>query len=124
MSTILIIEDESTILENILELLGLENFEALGTASGLAGIQLAQEHIPNAIICDIMLPDIDGYEVLKTLRSDPTTEHIPFLFLSARRLPSDIARGLELGANRYVTKPFTSEELLSAIHGVLNEVGE
>ena len=124
MPRILIIEDESTMLSNIVEMLGYENYEAQGAVNGRTGIELAQEIIPDAIISDIMLPDIDGYEVLKAIRNNPQTAHIPFLFLSANRQPSDIAKGLRLGANLYMTKPFTNEELLSAVQNILNGKSE
>jgi two-component system, sensor histidine kinase and response regulator len=112
---ILIIEDEEPIRENILELLEAENFIAFGAANGKAGIQLALEKIPDLILCDVMMPEIDGYGVLKALRSEPITATIPLIFLTAKADKTDVRLGMELGADDYITKPCTPQELLKAI---------
>lgn len=115
MKKILVIEDEETVRANILELLDAENFEALEASNGLLGIQLAQEHLPDLIICDIMMPNLDGYAVLTALRSEPVTATIPLIFLTAKDDRSSTRKGMELGADDYLTKPCTANELLRAI---------
>jgi two-component system sensor histidine kinase/response regulator len=115
MQTILVIEDEEAVRANILELLEAEDFEALAAENGEIGVQLAQQHIPDLIICDVRMPGMDGYEVLKRVREDAATAAIPFIFLTAHSDKTDLRRGMELGADDYLTKPCTPTELLQAI---------
>ncbi|MBD0341714.1 MAG: response regulator [Microcoleus sp. Co-bin12] len=115
MAKILVIEDEESIRENILDLLEAENFEGIGAINGKVGIKLASEQIPDLILCDMMMPEVDGHGVLKALRSEPLTATIPFIFLTAKADKSDIRTGMELGADDYITKPCTPQELLKAI---------
>ena len=115
MAKILVIEDEASIRENILDLLEAENFEAVGAANGKAGIKMASQQIPDLILCDMMMPEIDGHGVLKALRAEPLTATIPFIFLTAKAEKTDIRLGMELGADDYITKPCTPQELLKAI---------
>ncbi|MGB8685949.1 MAG: response regulator [Microcoleus sp.] len=115
MAKILVIEDEASIRENILELLEAENFEALGAANGKVGIKMAIEQIPDLILCDMMMPEIDGQGVLKALRAEPVTATIPFIFLTAKADKTDIRLGMEIGADDYITKPCTPQEILKAI---------
>ena len=115
MTKILVIEDEEPVRANILEILEAENFEAAGAENGQIGVDLALQHQPDLIICDIMMPDLDGYEVLTTLRENPATATTPFIFLSAKADRDDLRLGMELGADDYITKPCTCTELLSAI---------
>lgn len=115
MAKILVIEDEESIRENILDLLEAENFEGIGAINGKVGIKLANEQIPDLILCDMMMPEVDGHGVLKALRSEPLTATIPFIFLTAKADKSDIRTGMELGADDYITKPCTPQELLKAI---------
>lgn len=115
MTKILVIEDEEPVRANILEILEAENFQAAGAENGQIGVELALQHQPDLIICDIMMPDLDGYEVLTTLRENPATATIPFIFLSAKVDRDDLRLGMELGADDYITKPCTCTELLSAI---------
>jgi signal transduction histidine kinase len=112
---ILVIEDEESIRENILDLLEAENFEGIGAINGKVGIKLANEQIPDLILCDMMMPEVDGHGVLKALRSEPLTATIPFIFLTAKADKSDIRTGMEQGADDYITKPCTPQELLKAI---------
>ncbi|AOX02861.1 hybrid sensor histidine kinase/response regulator [Moorena producens PAL-8-15-08-1] len=112
---ILLIEDEPSVRENILELLDAEDFEAIAGSNGRIGIELAQDESPDLIICDVMMPELDGYQVLQTLRKHPDTATIPFMFLTARAEKTDQRQGMELGADDYLTKPFTRVELLGAI---------
>jgi diguanylate cyclase len=115
MNKILVIEDEKHVRENILDLLEIENFEVIAAENGRIGLQLAQEQIPDLILCDVMMPELDGYDVLKSLRQNMVTAKIPLIFLTARATKADFRQGMELGADDYLTKPFTREELLGAI---------
>ncbi|KGF72456.1 hypothetical protein DO97_08795 [Neosynechococcus sphagnicola sy1] len=121
MGKILVIEDEDAIRSNILEMLEDEGMEAVGAANGLLGVLWAQNHVPDLVICDIMMPELDGYGVLTALKSNPTTELVSFIFLTAKAEKSDTRYGMNLGADDYLTKPFTKKELLSAIHTQLKK---
>ena len=112
---ILVIEDEKTTLNSILEFLISEGFEAMGAENGRKGIELAQKHVPSLIICDILMPDLDGYDVLTYLQQDPNTAAIPFIFLTATTDSSSFRLGMEMGADDYLRKPVTSAELRAAI---------
>jgi len=115
MTKILVIEDEESVRENILDLLEAESFEILAAANGKIGIDLAVSEVPDLILCDLMMPNIDGYEVLKKLNLQAATATIPFVFLTARTAKSDVRKGMNLGADDYLTKPFTRSELLNAV---------
>ncbi|HEY9753238.1 MAG TPA: diguanylate cyclase, partial [Coleofasciculaceae cyanobacterium] len=99
----------------IIKLLKAEGFEVIDGANGQVGIDLAQTHEPDLIICDIMMPELDGYQVLEQLRQIPETARIPFIFLTAKADRADFRQGMELGADDYLTKPFKRSELLGAI---------
>ncbi|MFC4633131.1 response regulator [Dokdonia ponticola] len=115
MKTILLIEDDTALRENTAELLELANYHVITAANGISGITVAKENLPDIIVCDIMMPEADGYEVLEALSQDQETSHIPFIFLSAKTEHKEIRRGMNLGADDYLTKPFEEEDLLSAI---------
>ena len=115
MTKILVIEDEMFVRENIVDLLEAEDFEVFSTENGILGILWAQENLPDLIICDVMMPEIGGYEVLEEIRELPETSLTPFIFLTAMSDKGDIRQGMQLGADDYLTKPFTRDELLSAI---------
>jgi two-component system, sensor histidine kinase and response regulator len=117
---ILVIEDQSNVRENIVELLGAENFEVLAAEDGIEGVHLAQENSPDLILCDVMMPELDGYDVLNMLRQDPETAMIPFIFLTAKAATKDMRQGMNLGADDYLTKPFNRTELLQAISSRLS----
>ncbi|BAZ68058.1 MAG: EAL domain-containing response regulator [Pelatocladus maniniholoensis HA4357-MV3] len=121
MTKILVIEDEYSVRENIIELLEAEDFETIGAANGQVGIKLALTEVPDLILCDLMMPEIDGYGVLINLRQEPLTATTPFIFLTAKSTKTDFRQGMELGADDYLTKPFTRAELLSAIDGRLQK---
>jgi DNA-binding response OmpR family regulator len=112
---ILVIEDELLILESIIEILQDEGYECLKAVNGEEGIQIAKDQTPDLIICDIRMPVLNGYEVLQDLRDNPRTSTIPFIFLSALVDKSDLRKGMVLGADDYVTKPFQPEELISSV---------
>lgn len=115
MAKILVIEDEQTVRENIQERLETEGFDTIGAENGQVGVMCARDHAPDLIICDVMMPELDGYEVLSKLRQDPVTATTPFIFLTAKSDKLDLRQGMELGADDYLTKPFTKAELLGAV---------
>lgn len=115
MTKILLIEDTDSLRELIIKILECLDYQAMAAENGKVGLQLAEEHLPDIILCDIMMPEMDGYEVLTALRQKPETAIIPFIFLSAKADKSDIRQGMNLGADDYLTKPFTTEELKEAI---------
>lgn len=119
MKQLLLIEDDRALRENTEELLELSGYSVLTAANGKMGIQSAKKNLPDIIICDIMMPLIDGYGVLEELSSDEKTKHIPFIFLSAKTEHKEIRKGMDLGADDYLTKPFEEEELISAIESRL-----
>ena len=121
MTKILVIEDEHLLRREILTVLGFEGFESVGAEDGVVGVQMAREHRPDLIICDVMMPRLDGYGVLSELRSDPVTAVIPFVFLTAKADKTDLRAGMDLGADDYLTKPFTHDELLAAINARLGK---
>lgn len=112
---ILVIEDEEFVRENILELLDTEGFEVIGAENGRIGLDLAKAMAPDLILCDVMMPDLDGYSVLTKLRQESAMASTPFIFLTAKAAKTDFRQGMELGADDYLTKPFTRAELLGAI---------
>ncbi|OIQ18742.1 response regulator [Lacinutrix sp. MedPE-SW] len=119
MYTILLIEDDLALRENTAELLELSDYNIVTASNGKIGIEQALKHKPNLIICDIMMPEVDGYGVLEALSSNEKTMHIPFIFLSAKTEHKEIRKGMDLGADDYLTKPFEEEELLSAVESRL-----
>lgn len=119
MKNVLLIEDDSALRENTAELLELSGYQVITAPNGKMGIQKALDNKPDVIICDIMMPEVDGYGVLEALSHDERTQHIPFIFLSAKTEHKEIRRGMDLGADDYLTKPFEESELLSAIESRL-----
>ena len=115
MKKILLIEDDEIMRENTAEILELAQFDVTTAADGKIGSKLAKEIIPDLIVSDIMMPGLDGYGVLHILSKDPKTANIPFIFLTAKAEKSEWRKGMELGADDYITKPFDDTELLNAI---------
>jgi CRP-like cAMP-binding protein/CheY-like chemotaxis protein len=122
MKKILLIEDNPDVRENTSEILSLANYEIITAENGKIGVDLAQKHIPDLIICDIMMPELDGYGVLHILSKNAETAGIPFIFLTAKTEKSDIRKGMVLGADDYLTKPFDDTDLLNAIETRLNKL--
>jgi two-component system, sensor histidine kinase and response regulator len=120
-SKILVIEDELNVRENIVELLESEDFEVFSAKDGFEGIFLAQEHSPELILCDVTMPELDGYGVLNNLRKDPNIAITPFIFLTAKAASEEIRQGMNLGADDYLTKPFSRQELLTTIKARLSK---
>ncbi|QMU26642.1 response regulator [Adhaeribacter radiodurans] len=115
MKKILLIEDNSEIRENIAEILSLADYDIVQAEHGKAGVALAQTEKPDLIICDIMMPQLDGYGVLHLLSKNPSTSGIPFIFLTAKSEKEDFRKGMNLGADDYLIKPFDDLELLDAV---------
>ncbi|RYD76024.1 MAG: response regulator [Sphingobacteriales bacterium] len=119
---ILLIEDNDEIRDNTAEILELSNYKVSTAANGKLGVELAIKDKPDLIICDIMMPVLDGYGVLHLLGKNPELSGIPFIFLTAKSERTDFRKGMEMGADDYITKPFTDVELLSAIDSRLKKV--
>ncbi|MET0392912.1 MAG: response regulator [Chitinophagaceae bacterium] len=115
MKTILVIDDHPDIRDNTAEILELAGYKTLTAENGRKGIELALKEKPDVIVCDIMMPELDGYGVLHLLRKNPEGQNIPFIFLTAKTERTDFRKGMEMGADDYVTKPFDEIELLNAI---------
>ncbi len=115
MIKILVIEDDSNIKQTITDLLETEGYEVIPACNGSEGIELAKKLLPDLIICDIVMPVKNGYDVINEVSKFPGTSLIPFLFLSARVEHTDVRQGMQLGADDYLTKPFKVEELLKAV---------
>jgi len=119
MKKILVIEDSPEMRRNLLTILKFEKFQPLGAENGRAGVELAKREKPDVILCDVMMPELDGYGVIKALREDAATVTIPFIFLTARGEKPDIRAGMNLGADDYLTKPVAKADLLNAINSRL-----
>ncbi|WP_317128899.1 response regulator [Chitinophaga silvisoli] len=115
MKTILLIEDNDDIRENTAEILELANYKVLTAENGKTGVELALEHQPDLVVCDIMMPVLDGYGVLHLLQKNPDVQDTPFIFLTAKSERGDFRKGMEMGADDYITKPFSGTDLLNAV---------
>lgn len=122
MKHLLLIEDNTEIRENTAEILELAGYKVSTAENGKVGVALALEHKPDLIICDIMMPVLDGYGVLHLINKNDSLKGIPFIFLTAKAERSDFRRGMEMGADDYITKPFTDVELLTAVESRLKKV--
>ncbi|OUC13245.1 MAG: hypothetical protein B0A82_18315 [Alkalinema sp. CACIAM 70d] len=121
MKTILVIEDDKNVRECLIDLLEVEGFQTIAACDGPTGLQLAQQQQPDMVLCDVHMPEVDGFTVLHQMRQNPDTSALPFIFLTARTTKADLRRGMELGADDYLFKPFTPEELFAAISARLNK---
>ena len=121
MKKILLIEDNKEMRENTTEILELADYKVFNAKNGKEGVEIAQKENPDLIICDIMMPVLDGYGVLHMLAKNPVTAGIPFIFLTAKAERTDFRRGMEMGADDYITKPFDDIELLNAIESRLKK---
>ncbi|MBZ4192016.1 response regulator [Niabella beijingensis] len=122
MKTILLIEDNDDIRSNTAEILELSNYKVVTAADGKEGVEKAIATVPDLIICDIMIPVLDGYGVLHAVHRNAGLKNIPFIFLTAKTERSDFRKGMELGADDYITKPFSGTELLNAVDGRLKKM--
>lgn len=119
MKKILVIEDEPEMRRNLLTILKLEKFQPVGAENGQAGLAAVRREKPDLILCDVMMPELDGYGVLEALRDDANTASIPFIFLTAKGEKEDLRSGMNLGADDYLTKPVARLDLLEAINSRL-----
>jgi DNA-binding NarL/FixJ family response regulator len=119
MKKILIIEDEPEMRRNLTTILRLEKFYPVSAANGSVGVELAKKEKPDLILCDVMMPELDGYGVIAALRANAGTVTIPFIFLTAKGEKPDIRAGMNLGADDYLTKPVAKNDLLAAIRSRL-----
>lgn len=117
---ILVIEDEEILRDIILNVLQEKGFNAIGTGDSYRGLLLAKECVPDLILCDVRMPKLDGYDVLKALRQDSITMRIPLIFISAEKSQTVRRQGQQFGANGYLAKPFTTDELLTVIANHIN----
>ena len=115
MKSILVIDDNADIRDNTAEILELAGYKVSTAENGKKGVDLALKEKPDVIVCDIMMPELDGYGVLHLLRKNPGAQNIPFIFLTAKTERSDFRKGMEMGADDYITKPFDDIELLNAV---------
>ena len=122
MKKILIIEDEPEMRRNLATILRLERFEPVTAANGEQGLKLARDQAPDLVLCDVMMPGISGFDVLKALHQDPAARQIPFIFLTAKGERNDVRDGMNLGADDYLTKPVDKADLLRAIRARLNRL--
>jgi len=122
MKTLLLIEDNEDVRENTAEILELAMYNVIKAADGKEGIEMALEHKPDLIICDIMMPVLDGYGVLHALEKNEEIKNTPFIFLTAKTERSDFRKGMELGADDYISKPFDATELLNSIDRRLKKI--
>jgi CRP-like cAMP-binding protein/ActR/RegA family two-component response regulator len=113
--TILLIEDNLEMAENITSILKLAHYNVLHAPNGMEGVEIAQANHPDLILCDIMMPELDGYGVIHILKNDPETANIPFIFLTAKAEKNDLRAGMNLGADDYITKPFDGFDLLKVV---------
>jgi CRP/FNR family transcriptional regulator, polysaccharide utilization system transcription regulator len=118
MARVLIIEDSVEIRDNTSEMLTLEGYEVITAENGDEGLDIVRKKRPDVILCDIMMPGIDGFEVCRILKADATYSAIPFIFLSARSENNDVRSGIAAGAHAYLVKPFTMEELIEKVRSV------
>jgi len=115
LSSILVIDDNKDIRENTAEILDLAGYKTFTAENGKKGVEIALREKPSLIVCDIMMPELDGYGVLHLIRKNPGTEHMPFIFLTAKSERTDFRKGMDMGADDYITKPFEDLELLTAV---------
>jgi len=115
MKKILVIEDEPEMRRNITTILRLEKFHPIAAENGRVGVELAAKERPDLVLCDVMMPELDGYGVLEALRENAQTASVPFIFLTAKGEKPDIRAGMNLGADDYLTKPVAKADLIDAI---------
>ncbi len=118
---ILIVEDEESLLKLESILLTTKGYLVQGVTSGVAALEAIEEEKPDLVLLDVMLPKMDGFEVCSRIKQDPETKHIPVILLTAKKTPEDLARGQEVGADHYITKPFKSANVMEVIDNLINK---
>lgn len=121
MKKILIIEDNPEIRDNTQEILELAGYQVFAAENGKEGVEQAIQHLPDLVLCDITMPLLDGFGVLQVLQNNKQLSDVPFIFLTARTERSDFRKGMDMGADDYITKPFSAADLLMAIEGRLRK---
>jgi CheY-like chemotaxis protein len=121
MQTILIVDDENVLRTNLREMLSFEGFDVLEADNGITALKMAQAHLPDVIICDVAMPEMDGFEVLLQLRDDPATAAIPVLLLTAQAEKAAMQRGFALGATDYIFKPFSFSDVLTKVRACVGQ---
>jgi CheY-like chemotaxis protein len=119
MAKILIIEDTAALLDDLMDLLFFEGFEVMGAEDGVVGLQKIREHLPDVILCDVLMPNMDGYAVIRELRNDPIIDSIPFIFMTAKTSANEIDALMALGADAYLSKPIDLAKLRTTIETLL-----
>ncbi|MBD1399584.1 response regulator transcription factor [Pelovirga terrestris] len=117
---ILIVEDEESLLKLESILLTTKGFHVQGVTTGIAALKAVAENPPDLVLLDIMLPEMDGFDVCRQIKDSPQTCHIPVILLTAKKSPEDMARGKQVGAELYITKPFKSSMVIASIEKLLN----
>ncbi|HYR96741.1 MAG TPA: response regulator [Candidatus Binatus sp.] len=112
-------EDNDDVREEIIDMLRFEGYEVREAENGRLGLALVSTWVPDLVLCDLMMPEVDGYATLRAMRADPVSAPIPFVCLTARAERHDLRKAMELGADDYLTKPFTRDELVAAVNPVL-----
>ncbi len=120
MKTILVIEDHDQMRKNLVTILSMEGYAVLEAADGMTGLGLAQDEKPDLVVCDVSMPDVDGHEVLRSMRADRSISGTPFIFLTARGKRDDQRAGMNLGADDYLVKPVEADDLLASIEARLS----
>ncbi|HEY5675077.1 MAG TPA: response regulator [Malonomonas sp.] len=118
---ILIVEDEESLLKLESILLTTKGYLVQGVTTGLAALEAMDEELPDLVLLDVMLPKMDGFEVCSRIKQNPETRHIPIILLTAKKTPEDVARGKEVGADHYITKPFKSAMVMDIIESLINK---
>lgn len=121
MKKIMVVEDTKSVREEVVTILEFEDFEVIEAENGMIGLEYARKYLPDLIVCDVLMPELDGFGLLKLLREESATSTIPFIFLTAKAAKEDWRGGMDLGADDYLTKPFTPEELINAIRTRLDK---
>lgn len=121
---VLVIEDNVGVRDNMSEILSLSNYTVCCATNGKEGLEIAKKTPPDIILCDVMMPELDGYGVLRALNNDPETHNIPFIFVTAKSEKQEFRKGMDLGADDYLIKPFTGDDLLSMINTRIKKAEE
>jgi len=123
MKTILIVDDEAILRANLCEMLTFEGFDAIEAGNGVEAIAITESALPDLVICDVAMPEMDGFEVVTRLKSNPKTAHIPVLILTAQAEKASIEHGLRIGAADYILKPFSFRDVLIKVAQHVDNVG-
>jgi CheY-like chemotaxis protein len=120
MPRVLVVDDDPQVVKLVQTNLELEGYEVITATDGEEALDAVERQRPDAVVCDLMMPGIGGFTVLRLLRADPSTVKIPFVVLTAKTMPADVQKALDMGADRYITKPFDPQDLLDAVANLLN----